>query len=160
MHVGKILVFCLHEIFGHFLRRYYSYFTGGKIPFNTKEDFDNNMDDESGFFIEYKFLGLKKKSYITLNNILRLLYSFEYSEYPIIKEEKNHKFEFDEIKLKRIIDENKDLFNFIFEKVENVNDKNEPKILLEDYLDILKVSYDKFTIVHCYKYEKNSISLI
>ena len=160
MHVGKILVFCLHEIFGHFLRRYYSYFTGGKIPFNTKEDFDNNMDDESGFFIEYKFLGLKKKSYITLNNILRLLYSFEYSEYPIIKKEKNHKFEFDEIKLKRIIDENKDLFNFIFEKVENVNDKNEPKILLEDYLDILKVSYDKFTIVHCYKYEKNSISLI
>ena len=64
LHVGRILVFYLHEIFGHFLRRYYSYFTGIKIAFDTKDDDVIDTGEESGFYIERTFLGLKFNSYI------------------------------------------------------------------------------------------------
>ena len=149
--------------FFHFLRRYYSYYTDGKIPFNTREDKDNYMGNESGFYIESNFLGLKKSSSISLNIILQLLNSTNYDEYPIIKEDKNKKFEFDKNILKTIVDENKDLFDFIVENKENIslNIKEKPKILLDDYLDILKIiAHKDFLIVHCPKPKNNSISLI
>ena len=163
LHLGRILVFCIHEIFGHFLRRYYSYYTGGKIPFNTKEDMDNYMGNEGGFYIESNFLGLKKSSSISLNIILQLLNSTNYDEYPIIKEDKNKKFEFNHNILKKIVEENKDLFDFIVENKKNIsfNIKEKPKILLDDYLDILKIiTNNNFLIVHCSKPENNSISLM
>ena len=158
LHFGRVLVFCIHEILGHFFWRYYSYFTGGKIPFNTNEDLDANMGDENGFFVETKFLGLKNRLSISLNKILCLLYSPLYLDYPIIK---NDEFEFSEQILKTVINENENLFNFIVEKNEENNtfEKRETKILLEDYLDILKPLYDKYIIVRCYRVEKNSIYL-
>ena len=162
LHLGRILVFCIHEIFGHFLRRYYSYYTGGKIPFNTKEAMDNYMGNEGGFYIESNFLGLQKSSSISLNIILQLLNSTNYEKYPIIKEEKNKKFEFDKQILKIIVDENKDLFDFIVKNKKNIslNLKEKPKILLDDYLDILNIiTNNNFLIVHCSKPENNSISL-
>lgn len=162
LHLGRILVFCLHEIFGHFLRRYYSYYTGVIIPFNTREYKINYMGKECGFYIETNFLGLQKSSSISLNTILQLLYSANYEEYPIIKEE-NDIFIFDKKILKSIIDENKTLFNFIFENNEksNLTLKDKPKIFIDDYLDILKIiTHNFFSIIHCSKPEKNSISLM
>ena len=59
------------------------------------------MGNESGFYVESNFLGLKKSSSISLNIILQLLSSTNYDEYPIIKEDKNKKFEFDKNILKK-----------------------------------------------------------
>ena len=36
--LGKYILFGIHEIIGHYYRRYYSYFTGQKIDMNTEED--------------------------------------------------------------------------------------------------------------------------
>ena len=86
-----------------------------------------------------------------------------YDKYPIIKEDKNKKFEFDKNILKTIVDENKDLFDFIVENKKSIslNIKEKPKILLDDYLDILKmITNNNFLIVHCSKPENNSISLM
>ena len=179
LHVGRILVFYLHEIFGHFLRRYYSYFTGIKIAFDTKDDDVIDTGEESGFYIERTFLGLKFNSYIGLNNILSLLNPSFYFNYPIIKEDK-HKF--DQNALRDIIKENRELFDFIIEKEEKEKElqkekeekekekgkgkktflkkkRGPPKIVFEDYLDSIQPSTEKQEKIHCFIAESDSICL-
>ena len=155
LHFGRILVFCLHEILGPFLRRYYSYFTGGIISFNNEEDMNIH---KGGIYVEYKFLGLKNELSISLWEILCLLCSPLYLDYPLIK---NYKYEFNEEILKTIISENENLFDFIVENnpLNKMNEKTEAKIVLVDYLDIIKTSQDKYKVVPCYKTEKYSIYL-
>ena len=161
LHLGRILVFALHEILGHFLRRYYSYFTGMKIPFNTKEDTEINAGEEGGFFVESHFLGLKSCSSIGLNTILHLLYPKLYIDYPFLKKDK---LELNLDGLQIIINENKSLFNFIVEKEGdkknelNMN-KDIPQISLEDYLDIIKHLFSLYRIYHCHQIENYSIYL-
>jgi len=164
LHIGRILVFYLHEIFGHYLRRYYSYFTGIKIAFDTEDDKDIYTGEESGFYIETNYLGLKKISYIKLNNILSLLNSSFYSGYPIIKED-NYKFE--DNHLRNIIKENKELFDFVIKKEEKEKETEQflkkkrkpPKIIFEDYLYSIQPSNEKQEKIHCFTIESDSICL-
>lgn len=67
MHLGPILVYALHEIYGHYLRRYHSYIMGNKISFLTSEDHEIPIGKEGGVYIEAEFLGLRKTSYLPIN---------------------------------------------------------------------------------------------
>jgi len=162
LDLGKILVIALHEIFGHFMRRYYSLLTGRIIDFVTpKNNNDKITGKESGDFIESNFLGIEpRKSTLCLRKCLSLLYSPNLTDYPIYKKAG---FSMNIDILKKIYNDNKLLFNFINnekkDKIDNDNedeeennhddeednedDKDEESIsidrfiLLEDYLDTL-----------------------
>ena len=141
LNLGMILIIALHEVFGHFMRRYYSLLTGRQISFNTPDDTDNLTGDESGFFIELKFIGLKgRKSNIGLNKCLVLLNNDNFDNYPIFKKDN---FTINYTILKKIYDDNEVLFNFIIDdkyNKENNEDENstiDRTITLDDYLDTL-----------------------
>ena len=155
MNFGRILVFCLREIFSYYLQYYYSYYTRGNI--NLKQNIQS-------IYIEYKFIGLKDNTFISINEVLQLLYSNNYDEYPIIKRKMNNKF--NKKIMKKIVEENKELFDFITENNESdslnkLNINKEPKILLEDYLDILKIEeHHSSSLTHCSRYDNYSIRLV
>ena len=126
LHLGRILVYGLHEILGQYLRRYYSLLTGNKISFTTIEDKDLPMGKEGEIYIETEFLGLRKSSYLAIEEALGLLYSPAFdNNYPILKN-----FEINSNSLKQVIDDNKDIFDFI---QDNKNEGNF-KLDLEDYI--------------------------
>ena len=155
----------MHEIFGHFIRRYYSYFTGLKIAFATNDDKEINMGLDSGFYIEENYLGLKHSSYIGLDNILSIMNSSFYSSYPIIQKDTK----LDEKSLKIIINENKEIFDFIIfqkekEKKEKENKnflklKRRPEIIFEDYLDSVQPTIGKKEKIHYFIIGSDSIRL-
>lgn len=128
LQLGRIILFALHEIMGHFMRRYYSYFTHGKISFDTNEDKVLITGKESGFYIENEFFGFysSNKSYLTISDALCLFNWNNYEDYPI---EKEHRFNINKDTLENIILNNKEIFNF-------VGDGNE-QIKFEDYLTFL-----------------------
>ena len=59
LQIVRIVLFLIHEIFGHFIRRYYSYITNGLIKMDTNDDDCINTKPEGGFFVEQNFLGFK-----------------------------------------------------------------------------------------------------
>jgi hypothetical protein len=148
LDLGMLLIIALHEIFGHYLRHYYSMLTGGIIVFDTPDDKDLITGTESGFFIEKKFIGIKgRPSGLGLIKCLNLLYSPNYQEYPILKKN-NLIINYDIIET--IYHENPDLFDFI--KYDNNNNEegeddgdhnndeksnNDGIISLNDYIDTL-----------------------
>ena len=110
LQIGRIIVFLIHEIFGHFLRRYYSYITNGIIKMDTNEDALINTSPEGGLFVERNFLGFKTESRLYLKDALFFFfYKDNYDNYPIIKEGK----ELTEDNLKDIIINNSKIFDFI-----------------------------------------------
>ena len=110
LQIGRIIVFLIHEIFGHFLRRYYSYITNGIIKMDTNEDALINTSPEGGLFVERNFLGFKTESRLYLKDALFFFfYKDNYYNYPIIKEGK----ELTEDNLKDIIINNSKIFDFI-----------------------------------------------
>ena len=110
LQIGRIIIFLIHEIFGHFLRRYYSFITGGIIKMDTNEDNLIDTKPESGFYIEKNFLGFETETRLYLKDALYLLfYEDNYENYPIIKKEKK----LTENDLKIIIKGNIELFDFI-----------------------------------------------
>lgn len=150
LNLGMILLIALHEIFGHYMRRYYSLLSGGIITFDTPEDNNDGLTGkESGFYIESNFLGIDAgKSNIGLKKCLMFLYSDNFKNYPIFtKEDVSINF----VTLKNIYNNNKELFDFIIDTNEDnddgngniieINDdednSNNKIILLEDYLDTL-----------------------
>ena len=50
LQIVRIVIFLIHEIFGHFIRRYYSYITKGLIKMDTEDDNFINTQPESGNF--------------------------------------------------------------------------------------------------------------
>ena len=117
LDLGLLLVVGLHEILGHFMRRYYSFLTGRIINFDTPDFGDDYTDKESGFFIESKFIGLNPgQSNIGLKKSLALLYPQNLDNYPIIKKSW---FIIDINILKEIYQNNKNLFNFIIPDEDN-----------------------------------------
>ena len=129
LQLGRLVLFALREIFGHYLRRYYHYLTHGIIPFWTKEDNSLYTREESGFYIETKFLGMDPvyKSALSINDTLCFLNLDKFDDYPI---KKNKKFIIDKIILENIINKNKEIFDFIGNK--------DGQIKLEDYLTLIK----------------------
>ena len=102
LQLGRIIIYSLHEILGHYLRRYYSYFTGKKISFLTEGDKEIPTGKEGGDYVEYIFIGYKKFSFLSIETVLNLICDSEYSSYPIIKQD----FILDENKMITIINYN------------------------------------------------------
>ena len=110
LQIGRITIFIIHEIFGHFCRRYYSYITNGIIKMDTGEDNVYDTKPKGGLFVEKKFLGFKTISRLYLKDALFLLFDEKNLEkYPIIKKGIN----LSEADLKIIIKNNDTIFDFI-----------------------------------------------
>ena len=110
LQIVRIVIFLIHEIFGHFIRRYYSYITKGLIKMDTEDDNFINTQPESGNFAEREFLGFTSESRLYLKDALFLLfYGSNMEQYPIIKS----KTPITEEILKIIIKDNPELFTFI-----------------------------------------------
>ena len=147
--------------------------TGKKINFNTPDDDEELMGNESGFFIESRFFGIEPgKSILGLNKCLGLLCPDNFLSYPILKKD----YVISNIeKLNKIYEDNKDLFNFIIsdnedkiekkyekDKIEKKNKLDEKfskqaidKILkLDDYLDTLIELKDVGYSFRHYYYDK------
>lgn len=145
LQLGRIIIYALHEILGHYLRRYYSYFTGKKISFLTEGDKEIPTGKEGGDYVEYIFIGYKKFSFLSIETVLNLICDSEYSSYPIIKQD----FILDEKKMITIINYNKQLFNFL----------DIYKLTDEDYLFTIKKSVSfPYSIIHC-KNDEQSIEV-
>ena len=143
--IGNYILFAIHEILGHYLRRYYSYFTGQKINFNTAGDNDVRTGIESGWYVESQFLGIVHDKALNVSEALSFFYWKKYDTYPIIP--KNAKFEVDENKLKIIVENNKNIFDFV--KLSDA-DKDEQKITIKEYLDLVSYSNrPNFSRIHC-----------
>lgn len=124
LQIGRIVVFSIHEVLVHFLRRYYSYITNGIIKMDTNEDALINTSPEGGSFVERNFLGFKTESRLYLKDALFFFfYKDNYDNYPIIKEGK----ELTEDNLKEIVKNNPKIFYFI--DLEGQAVKGEDKII-------------------------------
>ena len=136
LQLGRIILIALHEILGHFMRRYYHYSTHGKISFWTKEDNSLYTGEENGFYIEYEFVGINHviKSTLSIYDALCLLNLDKFDDYPL---EKNNKFIINKEILENIVYKNKEIFDFIGNKPEQIK--------FEDYLDSL-ISIDSYNI--------------
>ena len=121
LNISRIVLFLVHEILGHYMRRYYSYLTNMAISMNTKEDNKIDTKPEGGFYVEKKFLGFQD-SHLYLRNALSFFYYNGFEDYPIVK---GGKFEVTEEKLKNIINDNPSIFDFILKEKEQEikNDK-------------------------------------
>lgn len=145
LQLGRLIIYALHEILGHYLRRYYSYFTGNKISFGTDGDKEIQTGKEGGDYVEYTFIGFKKFTFLSIEKILNLICDSEYSSYPIIKEN----FNLDEKKMISIIKCNEKLFNFL----------DAYKLSGEDYLFTIKKDvFSPYSIIHC-KNDSQSIEI-
>lgn len=131
INFGRLIILAVHEILGHYLRRYYSYLTGQRISFDTFGDNEINTGIESGYFTEAEFLGLRNRSEMTLKNILGLLYTNNYSDYPII-----NNFDLNESILEKIVEENPTLFYFVSLEEED-KDISIEKITINEYFMLI-----------------------
>ena len=156
--LGQYILFGIHEILGHYCRRYYSYFTGQQIKINTKEDNEIQTGNERGDYAEKEFIGISNKCCLTIREALALLYWEKYDSYPIIA--KNSQFELNEEKIEIIINKNKNIFYFI--KI-NDNVKDEETITIKEYLELISYSSNSFqsniyTRIHCpFNYDEDYI---
>ena len=74
LQIVRIVIFLIHEIVGHFIRRYYSYITKELIKMDTEGDDFINTKPECGKFIERKFLGFTTESRLYLKDAFFLLF--------------------------------------------------------------------------------------
>ena len=144
LQFARLIVTAIHEILGHFLRRYYSYLTNNLIKFGTKEDKYFKTGDEGGIFVQKKFLGLKNNS-ISLNESIGFFKS-EFKAYPIL-----YKDEIPENELIEIINNNKEYFDFISENME------EDKISIKELQEYLMKGFKVFTRFSCGSRRENAI---
>lgn len=138
LNFGSLIINGIHEIFGHYLRRYYSYLTGQKISLSTNDDSEIFTGYEGGSFVESEFLGINNQFELTIKNILGLFYEENYLEYPIIK---TYDFEINENILKKIVEKNQNIFNFINLENDPKNDIiDNQKITILEYLQLINVN--------------------
>ena len=106
---------------------------------NTEEDNEIKTGNESVYYNETEFIGITNKNFLTIREALSLFYWKKYDSYPIIK--KNSNFELNEEKIKIILNSNENIFTFI--KI-NDSDKDERKITVQEYLELISNSTDSF----------------
>ena len=155
LNLGMLLIIALLQIFGHYMRRYYSMITGRTINFDTsKNNSDKLTGSESGYFIEKNFIGiLPGIPSLGLNKCFALLYTPHYANYPIIP--KNN-FSINIDILKTIYNDNKDSFDFIDNENEDEDKDNKLNKLtnLDDYLyTIIDINDVENLYKHC-RYEE------
>ena len=126
LNIGRLVLIAIHEIMGHYLRRYYSFITDREIPMDTNDDIIDTKP-EGREYVEKNFLGFNSiKGYpLYLKEVLLFFYSKYIEKYPI---NDNYNSENIEI-LKYIINEYKDIFDFILVdeinlKIEENDDEN------------------------------------
>ena len=151
LQLSRLIIIAIHEIFGHLMRRYYYFLSNGLVKFNTKDDDVINTKTEGGRFIEKNFLGLFSDNTISLKESLFIL-SQEYNSFPIIKT-----YDFTKNQLKKIVDINKDYFNFIDDG--NNNLKKDDKISLESLEYYLLGGYTTTNRISCGGRKENCIYL-
>ena len=129
LQLGRIILIALHEIMGHYFRRYYSYLTHGLVSFDTKEDKVLHTGDEGGYFIEEEFLGFSgsHQSVLSISESLCLLNYKRFEKYPI--KNKKEKFNINKDVLSDIIKNNSFVFDFI--------GNQENQVTFEDYFSFL-----------------------
>lgn len=136
LQLSRLIVITVHEILGHFLRRYYSFLTNNLIKFDTKEDNTFKTGEEGGIFVEQKLLGLTFRS-ISLNESLGFFkQDFEVS--PIVFKNKISK----DI-LQNIINNNKEFLELI-----SANNES-GKITVEDLYYYLLEGFTPQTRITC-----------
>jgi len=96
LQFSRLIIISIHEILGHFLRRYYAYLTNHKVKFGTKEDKKYKTGEESDFFVEKELLGLSIFRSISLNQSLGLLKK-DFNDAPILFKNQIPKKELEEI---------------------------------------------------------------
>ena len=150
LQLSRLIVIAVHEIFGNLMRRYYYFLSNGLVKFNTNDDDIIKTKPVGGRFIEKNFLGLFSENTISLKESLFIL-SQEYNSFPIIKNN-----DFTKNKLKKIVDLNKDYFNFIDD---NNNMKKDDKISLESLEYYLLGGYMATNRISCGGRKENCIYL-
>jgi len=109
LNLGRIIRSTIHEVLGHYTRRYYSFLTDRDIRMNTEEDDLINTKPEGGFHVEKKFLGFEIPSSILYLKEAIYFFCFKYfKEYPVFK-----KYKINEQILKKIIKDFPEIFDFI-----------------------------------------------
>ena len=145
--LGRLVIITIHELMGHFMRRYYSYLTNNLIKFNTFEDEKVNTKPEGGFFVEQKFLGLISRESISFNEALGL-FKENFIDFPILSSEA---MEIND--LEKVILNNFEYFKFI-------SDNEDDKIDMNKFHEYLIPGYDsKAKIISCGERKENLIYL-
>ena len=122
LQIGRIVIFAVHEIMGHYLRRYYSYITDREIAMVTDEDDIIDTKPEGGINAEKLILGRETK-YLYLKNAICFFYSGEFEQFPLFENIIiNKKI------LKDIIQNDIELFDFI-----EIGEDEEEEKMIEYY---------------------------
>ena len=109
LNLGRIIRSTIHEVLGHYTRRYYSFLTDRDIRMNTEEDDLINTKPEGGFHVEKNFLGFEIPSSILYLKEAIYFFCFKYfKDYPVFK-----KYKINEQILKNIIKDFPEIFDFI-----------------------------------------------
>ena len=145
MQFARLIVITIHEILGHFLRRYYLYLTNNLVKFGAREDKVFKTGKEGGNFVEKKLLGIGLYHSLSLNQALGFLKK-NFEKQPILYKEQIPKDE-----LKTIIKNNPELFDFISDK------KELDKITLEELHEYLSVGFKSQGLIRCGNRRENSI---
>ena len=145
MQFSRLIVITIHEILGHFLRRYYLYLTNNLVKFGAREDKVFKTGKEGGNFVEKKLLGIGLYHSLSLNQALGFLKK-NFEKQPILYKEQIPKDE-----LKTIIKNNPELFDFISDK------KELDKITLEELHEYLSVGFKPQGLIRCGNRRENSI---
>ena len=149
LQFSRLITNTIHEIMGHFLRRYYSYLTNNLVKFGTAEDKVFVTGKESGKFVETNFLGLEVSiSSLSLCDSMGY-FRTKFEKYPILYDDQVPKEDLD-----IIIEKNPEFFDFICEK----NNQIEKISSNELYAYLLK-GYQKPSRVKCGSRKENSIYL-
>jgi len=122
LQIGRIVIFAVHEIMGHYLRRYYSYITDREISMVTDEDDIIDTKPEGGVNAEKLILGRESK-YLYLKEAIFFFYPGGFDQFPLFDN-----IIIDKKILKNIIKNNIELFDFI-----EIEKDEEEKIMNESY---------------------------
>ena len=119
LQISRIVIICIHEIMGHFMRRYYSYITDGYISIDTKEDSIIETRPEGGENAEKNFLGFRRPN-LYLRDALCFFYSGDFEKYPLFDN-----IVIDKKSLKNMINDknNAGIFDFILLKEKKDEEK-------------------------------------
>ena len=145
MQFSRLILISIHEILGHFLRRYYSYLTNNLVKFGTKEDDYFKTGVEGGIFVEKKLLGLSIHYSLSLNQALGFLKE-NFETAPIL-----YKSQIPKEELEIIIKNNPYFFDFISENMEP------NKISIDELHEYLWEGFKPQATIHCGSRRENVV---
>ncbi len=145
MQFARLIVVTIHEIMGHFLRRYYSYLTNNLVKFGTKEDKTFKTGVEGGSFVERNLLGLETYYSLSLNQSFGFLKE-DFENAPILFNNQIPKKV-----LEKLVNENIDFLELIPE------DKKSDVITADDLYYYFLEGFAFQIRIHCGERRENAI---